>query len=54
VSHEWIYRHVAADRVRGGKLYKALRQGHKRYRRGANSVSARESAPFFQPLTAAH
>jgi IS30 family transposase len=37
VSHEWIYRHVAADRVRGGKLYKALRQGHKRYRRGANS-----------------
>ncbi len=37
VSHEWIYRHVAADKARGGKLYKALRQGHKRYRRGVNS-----------------
>jgi IS30 family transposase len=36
VSHEWIYRHVAADKARGGKLYKALRQGHKRYRRGTN------------------
>lgn len=37
VSHEWIYRHVAADRARGGKLYRRLRQGHKRYRRGVNS-----------------
>lgn len=37
VSHEWIYRHVAADKTRGGKLYKALRQGHKRYRKGSNS-----------------
>lgn len=37
VSHEWIYRHVAADKARGGKLYKALRQGHKRYRRGKSS-----------------
>lgn len=37
VSHEWIYRHVAADKARGGKLYKVLRQGHKRYRRGSNS-----------------
>jgi IS30 family transposase len=36
VSHEWIYRHVAADKARGGKLYKTLRQGHKRYRRGIN------------------
>jgi len=36
VSHEWIYRHVAADKARGGKLYKMLRQGHKRYRRGIN------------------
>jgi IS30 family transposase len=40
VSHEWIYRHVAADKARGGKLYKALRQGHKRYRRGKNSKRA--------------
>lgn len=37
VSHEWIYRHVAADKAAGGKLYKALRQGHKRYRKGHNS-----------------
>jgi len=37
VSHEWVYRHVAADKAGGGKLYKALRQGHKRYRRGTNS-----------------
>ncbi|MCV6610112.1 MAG: IS30 family transposase, partial [Amphritea sp.] len=37
VSHEWIYRYVATDKASGGKLYKALRQGHKRYRRGSNS-----------------
>lgn len=37
VSHEWIYRHIAADKAAGGKLYKALRQGHKRYRRGVNT-----------------
>lgn len=34
VSHEWIYRYVARDKYRGGKLYRHLRQGHKRYRRG--------------------
>ncbi|WP_420897529.1 IS30 family transposase [Amphritea opalescens] len=32
VSHEWIYRYIAR-----GTLYKALRQGHKRYRRGVNT-----------------
>lgn len=37
ISHEWIYRHIAADKAAGGKLYKALRQGHKRYRRGVNT-----------------
>ncbi len=36
MSHEWIYRHVAFDKARGGKLYKTLRQGHKRYRKGSN------------------
>jgi IS30 family transposase len=36
VSHEWIYRYVASDKARGGTLYKSLRQGKKRYRRGAN------------------
>ena len=37
VSHEWIYRHIAADKACGGKLYKYLRQGHKHYRKGRNS-----------------
>ncbi|SIS41244.1 IS30 family transposase [Neptunomonas antarctica] len=36
VSHEWIYRHVAADKASGGQLFRHLRQGHKRYRRGKN------------------
>ncbi len=36
VSHEWIYRHVAADKASGGLLYRHLRQGHKRYRKGKN------------------
>ena len=34
VSHEWIYQFVAQDKMNGGKLYKHLRQGHKRYRKG--------------------
>lgn len=34
VSHEWIYRYIAKDKRQGGKLYRHLRQGHKRYRRG--------------------
>ncbi len=34
VSHEWIYGYVQRDKLRGGKLYKQLRQGHRRYRRG--------------------
>jgi IS30 family transposase len=37
VSHEWIYQHIAADKVGGGKLYLSLRQGHKRYRKGRSS-----------------
>lgn len=34
VSHEWIYRYVARNKRQGGKLFRHLRQGHKRYRRG--------------------
>ena len=34
VSHEWIYQHIAEDKRTGGILYRHLRQGHKRYRRG--------------------
>ncbi len=37
VSHEWIYRYVASNKAQGGKLYKHLRQGHKRYRKGQQS-----------------
>lgn len=37
VSHEWVYRYVTADKARGGKLYQALRQGRKRYRKGVHS-----------------
>jgi len=36
VSHEWIYNYVAQNKQDGGDLYKHLRQGHKRYRRGKN------------------
>ena len=34
VSHEWIYQHVQADKARGGELYRHLRQGKRRYRKG--------------------
>ena len=34
VSHEWIYQYVLADKARGGELYKHLRQGKRRYRKG--------------------
>ena len=37
VSHEWIYRYVAANKAQGGQLYRYLRQGHKRYRKGSGS-----------------
>ena len=34
VSHEWIYGYVLRDKLRGGKLYKQLRQSRRRYRKG--------------------
>ena len=37
VSHEWIYRYVARDKASGGQLYRRLRQGHRRYRKGVHS-----------------
>ncbi len=33
ISHEWIYRYIRADRARGGRLWKHLRQAHRRRRR---------------------
>lgn len=38
LSHEWIYQYVARDKANGGELYKQLRQGRKRYRRGKQKV----------------
>lgn len=34
VSHEWIYQYIADDKRKKGQLYRHLRQGHKRYRKG--------------------
>ena len=34
VSHEWIYQYISDDKSPGGQLYRHLRQGHKRYRKG--------------------
>ena len=34
ISHEWIYQYVQADKARGGELYRHLRQGKRRYRKG--------------------
>ena len=34
VSHEWIYQYIYADKRSGGELYRHLRQGKRRYRKG--------------------
>ncbi|EAR3732971.1 IS30 family transposase, partial [Salmonella enterica] len=34
VSHEWIYQYVQTDKANGGELYRHLRQGKRRYRKG--------------------
>jgi len=34
VSHEWIYQYISDDKSPRGKLYRHLRQGHKRYCKG--------------------
>lgn len=41
VSHEWIYQHVQADKAAGGELYKHLRQGKRRYRKGYGQKRSR-------------
>jgi IS30 family transposase len=35
VSHEWVYGFVQRDKLRGGKLFKQLRHGHRTYRKGS-------------------
>ena len=37
ISHEWIYGYVQRDKLRGGKLYKQLRQSHRRYRKSSRA-----------------
>ncbi|ELN2578736.1 IS30 family transposase [Enterobacter kobei] len=41
VSHEWIYQHVQADKANGGELYRHLRQGKRRYRKGYGTKRGR-------------
>jgi IS30 family transposase len=41
VSHEWIYRFLAADQRAGGELYKYLRHRRKRYRKRYGSHDRR-------------
>ena len=47
VSHEWIYRYVARNRAWGGQLYRHLRQGHKRYRKGKQSKRSVIPSPVY-------
>ena len=37
VSHEWIYGYIQRDKLRGGKLFKQLRHGHRKYRKGSRA-----------------
>ncbi len=37
VSHEWIYSYIQRDKLRGGKLYKQLRHGRRKYRKGSRA-----------------
>lgn len=41
VSHEWIYQHIQADKANGGELYKHLRQGKRRHRKGYGTKRGR-------------
>ena len=34
VSHEWIYQYIANDKLSGGQLFRHLRQGKRKYRKG--------------------
>jgi IS30 family transposase len=45
VSHEWIYRHVYADKEQGGMLYKHLRSQKKLRRRYGGGRSRRGQIP---------
>jgi IS30 family transposase len=37
VSHEWIYGFIQRDKLDGGKLFKQLRRGRRKYRKGSRA-----------------
>ena len=37
VSHEWIYGYIQRDKLQGGKLFKQLRHGSRKYRKGSRA-----------------
>ncbi len=41
ISHESIYRHIGADKAKGGQLYRHLRWGRKKYRKRYGSKQRR-------------
>lgn len=45
ISHTWIYEYVRADRAKGGDLYKHLRFGKKKRRRGKKSSASSHRIP---------
>jgi len=45
VSHEWIYRHIEADKRQGGDLHRQLRQSRRRRRKRYGGRSARGLIP---------
>jgi|TARA_A200000159_G_scaffold1328_1_gene1492 IS30 family transposase len=36
--HEWIYGYVQRDKLSGGKLYKQLRRGRRKYRKSSRAT----------------
>lgn len=45
ISHQTIYTHIKRDRKAGGKLYRHLRQGHKKYRRPYGTSGQKPKIP---------
>ncbi len=45
VSHEWIYRHIWADKKKGGKLWTCLRHRGKKYNRRGTKTAGRGLIP---------
>jgi len=45
ISHETIYRYIWADKKQGGKLYKYLRHGGKKYNRRSSGKAGRGCIP---------